>query len=69
MVHVLRPKTSTSGGQSDSAWAEVVPSIAVEEEEDFFGVLVIAIHEATEVQERHLAVGSAECLYFCLNTI
>lgn len=56
IVHALRPKTSTSAGHSSSDDAASGASIAVLE--DFldvgFGDLVMAIHEATEVQERHL---------------
>ena len=58
-VQVLRPRTSTSGGQSSGSVA-CVPVMVVEvvEEEVFFvSFLVMAAQEAKEVQERQLCSG------------
>ena len=61
---MLRPRTSTSGGQSaggdsSATAAEVVfdDGVVSEVEELAVCFLVIATQEAKEVQERHLALG------------
>jgi hypothetical protein len=50
-VQVERPSCSTSGGQSDGIDAE---TFAVEGAVVVWAERAMAIHEETEVQERHL---------------
>lgn len=55
-VQVLRPRTSTSGGQSSGSVA-CVPVRVVEGGALFVSFLVMAAQEAKEVQERQLYPG------------
>jgi hypothetical protein len=66
-IQELRPRASTSGGQSEDSACEDATAAATEAEAalvEFLGLLpVMANHEATSVQVRHLRIHLSPSFY------